>query len=225
MNKRVLISWLVICFLTIGIVLPMTKAIEKPVYALNEEDVDGWWITMEDGIEISFSGYTLGSWFQTWMNNESWVDADAAFWLQIMDFGEMIDYSMMWESFVTTMVGFLPEDRNITGFAGSVIYNISDVWYGLGYQGNRLVWILGTDSSGMPVLPDNPYFAKFKSPTNSSGTEQDVEDLMVAQGTVIGLSSPGIPSFGLLITIITVGVLSGVILFFNRDRLIYSQIT
>ncbi|HUX98971.1 MAG TPA: hypothetical protein VMV49_05420 [Candidatus Deferrimicrobium sp.] len=224
MNKKSLFSLIVICFLTIGILLPMSRSIAKPVYALDEEDVEGWWIFMETGFEMSFGDFTMTTWAQSWMDNETWADADAAFWLQIMDYDELIDFNTMWDSFVVGMIGYLPADRNITGFTHSVIYNISDVWYGMGCQGDRFVWILGTDDTGMPAFPSYPYLVELKTPTNTSGTEQDVEDLMKAQGQIIGLSS-GIPSFEILVTIITVGVLSGAILFFNRQRFIYSQIT
>ena len=120
MKKNLPFSGLAICCLMFCIILPMTHAMVKPIYALNEEDVDGWWISIEAGFEMSVMGINIESWSQTWMSNESWADATSAFWLQIMDFGDMINYDLMWESFITSIVGFLPEDRNITGFTNSV---------------------------------------------------------------------------------------------------------
>ena len=209
-------------FLLICNILPATTAVTKPKYALDESDVEGWWIYYENGISISIGSVSMTSWYQTWMDNETWSTANAAFCLMIMDMGDLIDYSEIWDDLVLEFAGFSPEGREIPGFEEAVIYNISEVWYGLGYNGTRLLWVLGTDNQGIPELPTFP--TKMKTPTNGTGTEEDVETLMIAQGLIIGLGT-GIPGFEALPLLIPLAILISIVIILRKDQIYLIQPT
>jgi hypothetical protein len=219
MKKKYLLIVLIASLIMMTSTIPMATAMNKPSYALKEQDVDGWWIDMEDGMSFDFGYISISVWWQIWKNNESWLDATAAMFIMIMDLGN-INLDDIWDAFVIELIGYLPPSTIISGYDNAIIWQDSNVWFGLGCHDSRLVFAGGVNESAEPI---NPFLSKslLKIPSETAANETDIKNLMTIQGTIIG---KGIPGFELMVITFSISILIGAILFLRKNQLVLLRI-
>ncbi|NVM30136.1 MAG: hypothetical protein HWN65_14930 [Candidatus Helarchaeota archaeon] len=209
-TKRTLL-FLMVGLTMLSLAIPV-QAATKPSWALNESDVDGWWIIAESDESWTYSAYSFGVWYQIWVNNATWTDATAAMCIMVMEFP--INLDIIWEPFLDIIndLGLPTNEQNIPGLDGAVTWNESNLWIGLGYSDDLLLMVIGYNSTDAPM---NPFFMA-KTPTDeTTAKESDIIKLMTAQGAMFG----AIPGFEISLVFITIVIITGVIFLLRKDQL------
>lgn len=193
--------------------LPVAAA--KPGYALSEGDIPGWFIYDEgDLTDFAGAGYTgMDGWYQIWINNETWVNADKAMVIMLLDCGvDLGEYGgLAWDLVVTALADMGYIEVANTSLDGCVMWNDANVWIALGYKGSVMIMAGGYGST----TPPGGLLAPTKDASADSATGTDVMGLMTAQGT----NWPGIPGFEFIPIVISIVVLLSIIALLKKDQL------
>ena len=215
-------------FLLLGLVglLSMTSIVQvwaaKPVYALNQEDVPGWWIEDEDEIlGWNYTSYSLTTWYQIWINNQTWADANACMIIFLIEFPGNVDLNQeiqgwsLWELLVLALNpdNYTVSEKDVDGLDHCLTWNDTQNWTVLANKNNVLIFAYGYDSQG----PPGEIFVKaMKDPTVSEVDETDLIELIAAQADKF---PSGIPGFNSIPIVISVVVLMGLIILLKKDQL------
>jgi hypothetical protein len=232
-NKKILL-FLMVGLLAISFTLP-ALATSRPSYALNPEDVPGWWLYSEGSPpgspwEVPWLLYTfnISAWYQIWINNntawstapQAWANATAAMGLLVIDFGIDIDNWRIgpisvdiWDLFIVPWFNTTGTVVSIPGLDGAIVYRSTNVWWGIGYSGQLLIIAIGWGSTSPP---GNPFVAG-KDPADSGATQGNIVTLMGAQGSQF---SSGIPGFTIVPILISMVVLLSIIYLIRKDQLV-----
>jgi len=242
-HKKILIL-LMMGLLAMSFTIPATAA-DRPAYALNPDDVPGWWLYNEGSLfdwnfTFDLNDFQITAWYQIWINNETpkaspaeaWLNATAGMVLLVVDFGQDIDnygitlipgitlHFNLWNLLIPYLACYnvSAEEKAIPGLAKALIWksSVSSTWWGLGYSGHYVVFALG---KGDQTVPGNPFeggLAAVKSPAASGASQSNVMTLMGAQGGALG---GGIPGFTIVPILITMAVLFTIIFLFRKDQL------
>jgi hypothetical protein len=181
-NKKMLL-FLMAGLLAMSFTVPATAA-DRPSYAMNPDDVPGWWIYSENSLfdwsTLNLGGYnvTLSAWYQIWINNNTpqateelaWQNATAGMLLLVVDVGQPVDNWCiqigplkfcfnLWNILTATPWTWFnnsAEEKTISGLTKAFIWksSVSSTWWGLGYHGDYLIFALG---KGDQTPPGNPF--------------------------------------------------------------------
>lgn len=229
--------------LAVSFAIPATIADTKPSWALNSDDVEGWWIYNEGSLfdwNYTVGAYSfdiqISAWYQIWINNETakstpeeaWLNATAAMCLVVMQFNDDLDdftIDLGWIKVDINLWNLLKISFNATGTQKSVaglddayVWSNGNVWAGVGYSGKLLIWAMGYGDQTSPANPFGGLSVSLKDvgPSDTGATESDVLTLMGAQGSSFG---GGIPGFGLASIFMSLVLLVGVFFIFRKDQL------
>ncbi|HUX98823.1 MAG TPA: hypothetical protein VMV49_04670 [Candidatus Deferrimicrobium sp.] len=242
MKKKGMLLFLMVGLLAMSFAIPaMAVPTERPDWALDSDDVEGWWIYTEDTIsdweylyELEVVSIELTVWYQIWINNntpqasaaEAWLNATAAMCICVIDFGDDLDEFTidfvfikfdvnLWAIIAPAFGAYGGTQRSVSGLDDAYTWQWVGAWAGVGYKGSLLILAFGYDSVDAPM---NPFglLAQVKTPSESAATENNILTLMGTQGSML----PGaIPGFSLLPLVISMVVLLSVIVLLRKDQL------
>jgi hypothetical protein len=241
MKNNKLLLFALIGLLAVTFAIPSVVA-AKPSWALDSDDVDGWWVFAEG--EIPGWNYTyvgvgtvdlsFTAWYQIWINNntawptagEAWLNATAGMVIIVMEFNDdlddfTIDLGLitvdvnLWGLISPSLVGAGAVQKNVPGLSDAYTWSEGGAWAGIGYKGPMLLVAAGYDSQGEPMNPfDSGILAK--TPAETGAGETDIINLMGTQGSAF---PSGIPGFSFVPILISLVVIASIIFLIRKDQL------
>lgn len=221
MKKKIYLAFLMLGLLSITFAIPAGVADTKPAYALNDEDVTGWWLFDEGSVAgVNWSSYDMGCWFQIWINNQSgsnaieaWLNATKCVCVMIVQFPFTIT-NFWWNLIEAYFVASGGTLKDVPGYSHAVTWDDLGVYLALGVTGDKAIFILGYGDNSTPADPFTGWW-KVKTPTNTDATGGDILSMLTLQGTKF----PFIPGFEMLTIFLALVVLTGVVFLLRKDQL------
>ena len=219
--------------LAMSFALPAVAA-TRPANAINPDGVTGWWLYDEGGVgeEWTWVTYTMTTWYQIWINNETpqatpaeaWLNATAGMVLLIMDFGiDLTEYCEgpicihIWDAIALLLVPGGATEKAVEGLDHCYLWEDTSIWAALGNNGQYLIMAVGW---GSETPPGNPFelaiAAKGAGPSDTGANDTDIMDLMMAQGSEFG---GGIPGFTMLPLFISLAVILGLVIMLRKEQI------
>ena len=228
MKMKNLLLFLMIGLLAISFALPAAAVVDRPPYALNPDDVTGWWLYDEGpvGETWEYGDYEVNTWYQVWINNntpqatamDAWLNATAAIGLLIIEFPIDLNTGFggftIWTGIVLSLAGMGATELTGTGLDGALIWDSGGgLWIAMGYKDKVMIWVIGYGDGSAPA---NPFgLAVPKAGDDDYASQDDVETLMTAQGSMF----PGIPGFTFLPIVFSLMTIVSIIFLFRKNQL------
>ncbi len=238
MKNNKLLLFALIGLLTVTFAIPSVVA-AKPSWALESDDVEGWWVYDEG--EIAGWNYTyidvysidlsFTAWYQIWINantseSNPWTTATAAMVIIVMEWNDdlddfTLDFGVikislnLWELVIVPLLAPIGVQKSVAGLTDAYTYSSGGAWAGIGFKGKLMVVAAGYDSEAAPMNPfDSGILAK--TPTETGAGETDIISLMGTQGTAF---PSGIPGFSFIPLLISMVVVVSIVFLLRKDQL------